>query len=380
MLQAARCFLQTDTLRRFLPSTSNISKGQVYTDGMTSSVYIRLDLATIPSYVPGKRDDTSLKLSSNEVAFEPLEAAKQAMAEATGQANRYPDLAAVELRTKLGEHLGLSLEEVAVGVGSSALCQQLVQITAGVGDEVVFPWRSFEAYPIFTRVTGATPRAIPLDENGYNDLDAMAAAINDNTKLIFVCNPNNPTGTTLSRDAFDAFLAKVPAHIIVALDEAYFEFNRDENSPVSTDYVRTHPNVIGLRTFSKAYGLAGVRVGYAFGNAEVIDALNKVALPFGVNVAAQAGAIASLAAREELLARTEETVAVRDEAADHVGAARSQANFIWLPTTPERSAEIAAAMAAEGVIVRSFPEGVRITITNVAEMDVLIAAWDRAFA
>lgn len=379
MLQAARCFLQTDTLRRFLPSTSNISKGQVYTDGMTSSVYIRLDLATIPSYVPGKRDDTSLKLSSNEVAFEPLEAAKQAMAEATGQANRYPDLAAVELRTKLGEHLGLSLEEVAVGVGSSALCQQLVQITAGVGDEVVFPWRSFEAYPIFTRVTGATPRAIPLDENGYNDLDAMAAAINDNTKLIFVCNPNNPTGTTLSRDAFDAFLAKVPAHIIVALDEAYFEFNRDENSPVSTDYVRTHPNVIGLRTFSKAYGLAGVRVGYAFGNAEVIDALNKVALPFGVNVAAQAGAIASLAAREELLARTEETVAVRDEAADHVGAARSQANFIWLPTTPERSAEIAAAMAAEGVIVRSFPEGVRITITNAAETQTLLRAWDRAF-
>ncbi len=379
MLQAARCFLQTDTLRRFLPSTSNISKGQVYTDGMTSSVYIRPDLATIPSYVPGKRDDTSLKLSSNEVAFEPLEAAKQAMAEATGQANRYPDLAAVELRTKLGEHLGLSLEEVAVGVGSSALCQQLVQITAGVGDEVVFPWRSFEAYPIFTRVTGATPRAIPLDENGYNDLDAMAAAINDNTKLIFVCNPNNPTGTTLSRDAFDAFLAKVPAHIIVALDEAYFEFNRDENSPVSTDYVRTHPNVIGLRTFSKAYGLAGVRVGYAFGNAEVIDALNKVALPFGVNVAAQAGAIASLAAREELLARTEETVAVRDEAADHVGAARSQANFIWLPTTPERSAEIAAAMAAEGVIVRSFPEGVRITITNAAETQTLLRAWDRAF-
>ncbi|WP_276652891.1 pyridoxal phosphate-dependent aminotransferase [Corynebacterium vitaeruminis] len=346
---------------------------------MTSSVYIRPDLATIPSYVPGKRDDTSLKLSSNEVAFEPLEAAKQAMAEATGQANRYPDLAAVELRTKLGEHLGLSLEEVAVGVGSSALCQQLVQITAGVGDEVVFPWRSFEAYPIFTRVTGATPRAIPLDENGYNDLDAMAAAINDNTKLIFVCNPNNPTGTTLSRDAFDAFLAKVPAHIIVALDEAYFEFNRDENSPVSTDYVRTHPNVIGLRTFSKAYGLAGVRVGYAFGNAEVIDALNKVALPFGVNVAAQAGAIASLAAREELLARTEETVAVRDEAADHVGAARSQANFIWLPTTPERSAEIAAAMAAEGVIVRSFPEGVRITITNAAETQTLLRAWDRAF-
>lgn len=379
MLQAARCFLQTDTLRRFLPSTSNISKGQVYTDGMTSSVYIRPDLATIPSYVPGKRDDTSLKLSSNEVAFEPLEAAKQAMAEATGQANRYPDLAAVELRTKLGEHLGLSLEEVAVGVGSSALCQQLVQITAGVGDEVVFPWRSFEAYPIFTRVTGATPRAIPLDENGYNDLDAMAAAINDNTKLIFVCNPNNPTGTTLSRDAFDAFLAKVSAHIIVALDEAYFEFNRDENSPVSTDYVRTHPNVIGLRTFSKAYGLAGVRVGYAFGNAEVIDALNKVALPFGVNVAAQAGAIASLAAREELLARTEETVAVRDEAADHVGAARSQANFIWLPTTPERSAEIAAAMAAEGVIVRSFPEGVRITITNAAETQTLLRAWDRAF-
>lgn len=378
MLQACQCFLQTDTLQRFLPSTSGECNGQVYTDGMTSTAYIRPDLADIPSYVPGKRDDTSLKLSSNEVAFEPLNAAKQAMAEATAQANRYPDLAAVELRTALGEHLGLSMEEVAVGVGSSALCQQLVQITAGPGDEVVFPWRSFEAYPIFTRVTGATPRAIPLDDNGYNDLGAMVAAINEHTKLIFVCNPNNPTGTTISTETFDAFLAAVPSHIIVALDEAYFEFNRDENSPVATDYVRTHPNVVGLRTFSKAYGLAGVRVGYAFGNAEIIDALNKVALPFGVNIAAQAGAIASLAAREELLARTEETVAVRDAAADHVGAARSQANFIWLPTTPERSAEIAAALAAQGVIVRSFPEGIRITLTNAEETQTLLAAWDKA--
>ncbi|WBT08949.1 histidinol-phosphate transaminase [Corynebacterium sp. SCR221107] len=347
---------------------------------MTSTAYIRPDLETLPSYVPGKRDDHSLKLSSNEVAFEPLDAAKEAMAAATAGANRYPDLAAVELRSALAEHLGLTLEQVAVGVGSSALCQQLVQITAGPGDEVVFPWRSFEAYPIFTQVTGATPVAVPLDAKGFNDLEAMAAAVNENTKLIFVCNPNNPSGTTITRADFDAFLASVPKHIIVALDEAYFEFNRDDNSPVATDYVRKHANVVGLRTFSKAYGLAGVRVGYAFGAAEIIDALNKVALPFGVNVAAQAGAIASLHARDELLARIKETVAIRDRVADHIGAAHSQANFIWLPTTPERSAEIASTLAAEGVIVRSFPEGVRITITNAAEMDVLIAAWDRAFA
>lgn len=350
------------------------------TDAVSNPLRIRTDLDAMPSYVPGKRFDNALKLSSNEVSFEPLPAARKAMADAVAHANRYPDLVAVELRETLAEHLDLSFDQVAVGCGSSALCQQLVQITSGPGDEVIFPWRSFEAYPIFTQVTGATPVAIPLTADGYNDLDAMADAITDKTTLIFVCNPNNPTGTVVTEQAFIEFMDKVPADVIVALDEAYTEYLRTEDTPLANELITTYPNLVGLRTFSKAFGLAGMRVGYCFGDPRIITALNKVALPFGVNLAAQAGAVASLNAVDELLERTEDVARNRDRAAQHIGTPLSQANFIWIDTlgNPERSTEIAAALLEQGVVVRSFPEGVRITITNDEETDRLLAAWDAA--
>ncbi|MBP3088468.1 histidinol-phosphate transaminase [Corynebacterium sp. sy017] len=335
-------------------------------------------LDSIPTYSPGARSVGKLKLSSNEPSFPPLEQAVVAMTEAVGTVNRYPDMASVELREALAQHLGLTVAEVAVGCGSSALCQGLVQICAGPGDEVIFPWRSFEAYPIFTTVTGATSVPIALTSQLRNDLEAMAAAITQRTKLIFVCNPNNPTGTTISRQDFERFLAAVPPHIIIALDEAYIEFMRDPDSPQSLDYVRDYPNVIGVRTFSKAYGLAGLRVGYALGNPQLIDALNKVALPFGVNAVAQAGAVASLAAAQELLARTEVVVEQRERAALALGAAPSESNFIWLPTqSAQESQELAAAFAEHDILVRSFPEGVRITITDAQETQRLLAAWEK---
>lgn len=301
------------------------------------------------------------------------------MTHAAQHANRYPDMGCEDIRRALAEYLGLSSSQVAMGCGSSALCQQLVQITCTPGYEVVFPWRSFEAYPIFAQVVGAQPVPVPLDAEGRNDLDALADAITERTRLVFVCNPNNPTGATVSAEALDAFLDRVPDSVLVAFDEAYHEFDRSPDAPQALDIIARRPNVVALRTFSKAYGLAGVRIGYAFGPEEIITALNKVALPFGVNAVAQAGALASLTARDELLARTEVVVQERDRVAEALGTRRSQANFVWLPTPADDAdypQRIAAALAKHGVLVRAFPEGVRVTVTIPEETDRLLAAWE----
>ena len=341
---------------------------------MMCCMIVRADISEIPSYVPGKRLADALKLSSNEVAHPPLPAAVAAMAEAATTANRYPDMGATDLVHAIAKHLKLRPEQVAVGCGSSALCQQLVQITCKTGDEVVFPWRSFEAYPIFARVAGATPRSVPLTADHRVDLPALAAAITPATRLVFVCNPNNPTGTTITKREFEEFMAVVPPTTLVALDEAYFEFVRTQDTPMGTEVVVKHENVVALRTFSKAYGLAGVRVGYAFGNPAIIAALNKVAIPFGVSAVAQAGAIASLAGAAQLLERTNETVSERDRVARAIGAIPSEANFVWLPT--KTAATLAQQLANQGVIIRAFPEGVRITVTDHAEADRFLAAWN----
>lgn len=336
---------------------------------------IRPDLASIPAYVPGKRNPRALKLSSNEVTFGPLPTAEKAARDAIAGANRYPDMGAEAIRGELATALGLDVSQVAVGCGSSALCQQLVQIACDKGDEVIFPWRSFEAYPIFTQVAGATAVPVPLTAEHRVDLPGLAAAITSKTRLIFVCNPNNPTGTTVSADEFAEFMAQVPEDVIVALDEAYVEYMRVTDAPASLELIRQHNNLIGLRTFSKAYGLAGMRIGYAFGNSSLIDALNKVALPFGVNSAAQAAAIASLRGQGELLARTDEVVSQRERVSDALDAVPSQANFVWLPR--EDAADIAERLADNDILVRAFPEGVRITITTEEEMDRLLDVWER---
>ncbi|MHA2787812.1 histidinol-phosphate transaminase [Corynebacterium sp. S7] len=335
---------------------------------------IRPDLSTIPAYVPGKRNDDALKLSSNEVTTPPLSSAVEAMSQAAATANRYPDMGAQELKEALADHLGVTPQQVAVGNGSSALCQQLVQITSTEHNNVIYPWRSFEAYPIFAQVVGAEPRPVELREDGKHDLDRMASLIDDSTSLIFLCNPNNPSGQIITQAEFDEFMAKVPANVVVGLDEAYFEFNRAEDTVVATEAIQQYPNVIGLRTFSKAYGLAGVRVGYAFGSEELISALDKVAIPFGVSSVAQAGAVASLRSADELLERTDETAAIRDRVAEHIGAQRSQANFVWLPGVDAQA--ITAQLGEQGVLTRAFPEGLRVSITTEEEMNQFLAAWD----
>ncbi|ADG80645.1 Putative phenylalanine aminotransferase OS=Tsukamurella paurometabola (strain ATCC 8368 / DSM/ CCUG 35730 / CIP 100753 / JCM 10117 / KCTC 9821 / NBRC 16120/ NCIMB 702349 / NCTC 13040) OX=521096 GN=pat PE=3 SV=1 [Tsukamurella paurometabola] len=343
---------------------------------------IRADLDTLPAYVPGKALPSAIKLSSNEVVEGPLPSVATALAEALASANRYPDNGAVALRAELAKLTGATEEQLHVGCGSVALCQDLVQVTCRPGDEVIFAWRSFEAYPIITRVVGAVPMQVPLTPDAVHDLDAMAAAITDRTRLIFVCNPNNPTGTTVSEQQLEEFLAAVPPHVIVALDEAYYEYHRgNEQSGERIDgtaVAARHRNVIALRTFSKAYGLAGLRVGYAIGDPELIGALTKVHLPFSVSVAAQAAAIASLRANDELLARTEAVVTERIRVRDALRkngfeVPHTQANFVWLPLG-EDAARFTADAAEAGILVRGFAgDGVRVTVTTPEENDAFLS-------
>ncbi|MGQ4598714.1 histidinol-phosphate transaminase [Nocardia sp. R6R-6] len=339
---------------------------------------IRPDLDSIPAYTPGRSNPGAVKLASNETTFGPLPAAVKAIAEAAESANRYPDNQVTQLRAALADFLGVGFDNVAVGCGSVALCQELVQITcADPTDEVLFAWRSFEAYPIVTKVGNAIAVQVPLTADQVHDLDAMAAAVTERTKLIFVCNPNNPTGTAVGKAELVRFLDAVPPHVLVVLDEAYYEYLRLADHPDGVELGRTRPNVVVLRTFSKAYGLAGLRVGYAVGDPAVITALLKVHIPFSVNRLAQAAAIASLEARHELLDRTDVLVAERERMRDALVTAGyrmppSEANFVWLPLG-ERSAEFGEASAAAGVLVRPYGnDGVRVTAGDPHENDLFL--------
>ncbi|MEU6186825.1 histidinol-phosphate transaminase [Nocardia sp. NPDC047038] len=340
---------------------------------------IRPDLESIPAYTPGRSNPGAVKLASNETTVGPLPAAAKAIAEAAELANRYPDNQVTELRTALSEFLGVGFENVAVGCGSVALCQELVQITcSSPSDEVLYAWRSFEAYPIVTKVGNATAVQVPLTAGQVHDLDALAAAVTERTKLIFVCNPNNPTGTAVGRTELVRFLDAVPSHVLVVLDEAYYEYVRLADRPDGVEIGRTRPNVVVLRTFSKAYGLAGLRVGYAVGDPAVITALLKVHIPFSVSRLAQAAAIASLESRHELLDRTDVLVVERERVRDALVAAGypvppSEANFVWLPLGA-RSAEFGEASAAAGVLVRPYgTDGVRVTIGDPHENDLFLS-------
>ncbi|WP_415972177.1 histidinol-phosphate transaminase [Rhodococcus sp. 077-4] len=344
------------------------------------TAHIRPDLDAIPAYVPGRTFPGAIKLASNETTQGPLPSVREAIAQAAAGVNRYPDIRATALVESLAKKLGVATENVAAGNGSVALCQEVVQIACGPGDEVLFAWRSFEAYPIITRVAGATPIQVPLTAEHVHDLDAMLAAITDRTRLIFVCNPNNPSGTVVQRDKLEAFLDAVPSNILVVLDEAYFEYTRPDAAGNHTDGVelaRGRRNVIVLRTFSKAYGLAGLRVGYAVADPEVITALSKVRIAFAVSTIAQQAAVSSLEASIELLARTEALIAERERVRDALVAGgydvgTSQSNFVWLPLA-ERSGEFAAAAAEEGVLLRAYGnDGVRVTIGDPHENDAFL--------
>jgi histidinol-phosphate aminotransferase len=342
----------------------------------------RADLAGIAAYKPGRPSaggQRSFKLSSNESPYPPLPSVLEAIADAAQYTNRYPDLAASAVVQALADKLDVPADHVVVGCGSVGVATQLVEAFAGPGDEVVYAWRSFEAYPIIVQVAGATAVPVPLTSGAVHDLDAMAAAITPRTRIVLVCNPNNPTGTAVHRTQLEAFLDAVPSDCLVVLDEAYREFNRDPDVPDAITLYRDRGNVAVLRTFSKAYGLAGLRVGYAVAHPEVADAIRMTSVPFAVSSIAQAAAVASLrpVAEHELLERVDTTVGERTRVISALRGAGwhipdSEANFVWLATA-QRTDSSAAACAEAGVVVRPFSgEGLRVTIGEPEANDIFL--------
>nr|WP_206314567.1 histidinol-phosphate transaminase [Streptomyces coryli] len=343
---------------------------------------MRSALDGIPTYKPGKRaaagdGPTAYKLSSNENPYPPLPGVMEQAAAAAAAFNRYPDMACGELIAELAEHFGVPAEHIATGTGSVGVAQQLIQSTAGPGDEVIYAWRSFEAYPIITQISGAKSVQVPLTDGEDHNLDAMASAITDRTRLIFVCNPNNPTGNAIHREDLVRFLDRVPSDVLVVLDEAYREFIRDEAVPDGLELYRDRPNVCVLRTFSKAYGLAGLRIGFAVAHERVAAALRKTAVPFGVSQIAQDAAVASLRSETALLERVEALVGERTRVREGLLAQGwtvpdSQANFVWL-RLGDRTVDFAAACEAAGVVVRPFAgEGVRVSIGETEANDIFL--------
>jgi histidinol-phosphate aminotransferase len=346
-----------------------------------SSPRFRSILDQFVPYKPGRRvarpDGRSFKLSSNENPCGPLPSVVQVIAEASANVNRYPDNGATALTEAIAQRRGVPPTHVAVGCGSVGVTQQLLAAAAEPGGEVLYAWRSFEAYPQLTRLTGAAEVRVPL-RGETHDLAAMADAITPRTRLIFVCNPNNPTGTVVHRAELAEFLDRVPPDCLVVLDEAYAEYVRDPDAPDGLALYRDRPNLAVLRTFSKAYGLAGLRVGFLIGPEPVAAAARKTVLPFAVNGIAQAAAIASLAAESELLARVDqavkERVRVRDELlAQGWSVPPTEANFVWL-RLGEDTQDFAAHCARDGISIRPFAdEGARVSVGDEEDNEAFLA-------
>jgi histidinol-phosphate aminotransferase len=333
---------------------------------------LRPEMAKLPTYKAGKKVAsvnglTAYKLSSNEVAHSPLPSVVAAIVDAANEINRYPDPFTTKLNQALSDKFSIPVDQIATGTGSVGVCQQIIQAVAGAGDEVIYAWRSFEAYPIIATIAGAISVQVPLTHDGQHDLTAMLSAITPRTRVIFVCTPNNPTGGIVTQQQINELLAKVSKDILVVIDEAYVEFNRDDNAIDGIATMKANSNVGVLRTFSKAYGLAGLRVGYFIGPNNVADAVRKTAVPFGVSNIAQAAAVASLEHETELFQRVDEVIAERRWFESELATLGfklppSQANFVWLPLG-DRTEEFASRSEGIAVSIRPFPgEGVRISI------------------
>ncbi len=335
----------------------------------------------IPAYVPGRPPTvrpgmTTYKLSSNENPYPPLPGVIAAAHAAVETMNRYPDAGSMMLYDTLAQRLGVPADHLALGTGSVSLIYQLIGAFCDPGDEVVFAWRSFEAYPIAVTAADARAVTVPLTADARHDLDAMARAVTDRTRVVLLCTPNNPTGPALTHTELAEFLDAVPPHVVVVVDEAYLEFVRMPDAVDGLAVYRERPNVVLFRTFSKAYGLAGFRVGYAVAPAPIAAALRAVALPFGVNAVAQAAAVASLEAEKELLERVDALVEERDR----VGAALrdlgwdipdAQGNFVWFPLG-DRVADFARSAEERGIVVRPLGDGVRVTVGEPEANDRLL--------
>lgn len=337
-------------------------------------------VAALPVYRAGRAaTDPTLKLSSNELPVAPLPGVLERVTAELATLHRYPDAGATRLVEAIAAHHGLTPDRVAVGTGSVALLYALMAAYAGPGDEVVYAWRSFEAYPIAVGSSGATGVPVPLTADGRHDLAAMTAALTDRTRVVLLCSPNNPTGPALLATEVEQFLAAVPAGTLVVLDEAYAEFVTDP-AAVRGDDLLQRPDVAVLRTFSKAHGLAGLRVGYLLANPVVAGAARAVSPGFGVTAPAQAAAVASLAATDALAERVATVIADRDRVRDGLRTQgwdipEPQGNFVWLPLGDD-AAEFAESV--EPIAVRAFPgDGVRVSIGTAEANDSFLAAARR---
>jgi histidinol-phosphate aminotransferase len=352
---------------------------------------IRPDLAGLEPYRPGLRAsevrertgrDRVIKLSSNESPYGPFPSAVAAIEAIAPRLNRYPDGSARALREKLATRLGITAEEVAVGSGSNELLRLIAQAVLLPGDEVVYAWPSFVVYPMVCGMFGVKAVPVPL-KDGVHDVEAMLAALTDKTKLLFLCNPNNPTGTIYGKDAFARVLERVPDHVLVVVDEAYFEFVTSAEYPDGMEAFDGQRPLVVARTFSKIYGLAGARVGYAAVPVPLAEAIDRVREPFNVNSLAQAAAYYSVDDDAEVRRRrasNQEQKTYLYAGFDRLGISYlpSETNFVWVKTS--KPAEAFDALLAEGVIVRGFgpAEALRVTVPSAEDTPAVMAAFESA--
>jgi histidinol-phosphate aminotransferase len=348
----------------------------------------------IPVYPAAKSygfEGDLVKLASNETPYPPHPAVLEAVQAAMGGLNRYPDPTAATLRRRLAERHGVPQAKVAVGNGSCEILLAAAQVMLEPGAEIVYAWPSFSMYPHLAAMTGARALAVPLDEDGRLDLEALAREVTVATRIVLVCNPNNPTATALSVEDVDAFVAGLPRHVLVIVDEAYVEFSVLQDPDESLPLLARHPNVVLLRTFSKVYGLCGLRAGYALGPESFRLAVDRVRQPFSVNALAQAAAAEAVRHQDEVERRVERTVIerlhVQDEIAERgLAVSDSQANFSWVALGEDRDeAAVYAGLASRGVIVREgtalgAPGHLRVTYGTRGENDRFLAALDGALA
>jgi histidinol-phosphate aminotransferase len=360
-----------------------------------ADAFFRPSVNALTPYQPGKPvEDVQrelglervIKLASNEGPFGPFPAAQEALARATGELNRYPDGGSYRLHAALAERHDVALEEVAVGAGADGCIDMLSQAILDPGDEIVCGWPSFPSYVIYARKQGAATTLVPLVDRRY-DLDALLAAVTQRTKLVYICHPNNPTGTMNTTEELDAYFARVPEHVVTVVDQAYFEYIDRPDYPDAVErYLKDGRRVVVLRTFSKIYGLAGLRVGYAVGPSSACAAMAKVRRPFDITTPAQVAALASIGDDAELARRRAVNgdglqrlqALLRDHGLEPVP---SVGNFLFVETGADAN-ELFDRLLREGVIVRPLAgfgaaTAIRISVGTPEELDVLAGALAR---
>lgn len=361
---------------------------------MDYNALIRPELEPLRPYAPGLRasevrEHSGLaeihKLSSNENPYGPFPIAEKAMRAAIPRLNRYPDGAARALTKRLSEHLGVEERFIVLGNGSNELLTLIAEAVLRPGDETVFAWPSFVVYPMCTAMMGANAVRVPLTEAQAHDLPAMLDAITERTRIVFLCNPNNPTGSIFSRTDFEEFLARVPDHVLVVLDEAYFEYVTSPEYGNGLEYFDGERPLVILRTFSKMYSLAGVRCGYGAFPEPLAIAMDKVREPFNVNTIAQVGAYYSLGDQTEVHRRRDENAEQRDalcSAFKRLGISYvpSETNFVYMLT--EKPQDVFNALLSHGVIVRDFgtAPGLRVGIGTPEATNATISAIETLVA